>query len=442
MQKTETLPHIVANNYLRKLLHSPYSAAWRGLYWDQWPFHITLTNDQPSPALCCPAHMHGIVWGASQSTAVRVFSRESQHLLEPVSVYDPVRNETHLHVPRFSEHGFTPELNALYDRGESAVSGFLHTELQSEEFLFVPSGQAFSAALLFGSGEESTPVASRLSHLCFVDASNLREFRKALQHIALVGEAERQLLRDLTTIDTSMQKQPLELLSVDYAAAPAGPGTESSAVGGAEAVMTAPKKKSDRRKKSAGVGTDFRDWQQTNQWNLLIRSLTVPVPFDLEVLNVERTRAELSWASDFVPHDSDKSFFGFTIHHCAVARERECLNTTVTGPELVALQPGRFHVTVSHLVPGWSYVFSVALVYDKAQSAVSSPSSPVTTVALSRPTAPLAEAQSGELQAANLVAQLGCRVDFAPPSGRLIFRAMSVVLIAFATDDGGSPILG
>jgi hypothetical protein len=274
--------------------------------------------------------MHMLVWGASKPLRARVFQQSSAYAFSPNigSTLDSDSEESlPLHVTSFSGSGF-PKISAFQAeikgmKENSTISmkipRFAEVELgEATDYLFIPSDHLVSfypsgisekkidslRSHLLGSKEEQT---THLFKTCFVDASNLNRFKDALDLSSKVSSFDQQILDTLQTGSVDIK---MERVATDTLLSRLLDGKRSTESSSNAAATTS---SSGRRERSS-----FRDWQESNKWNLLISSLTLPRPLVPRMVITGRTNVTLEWGSPFIPGAADTTRFGFNITICSI----------------------------------------------------------------------------------------------------------------------------
>ena len=68
---------------------------------------------------------------------------------------------------------------------------------------------------------------------------------------------------------------------------------------------------------NSSITKSLKDWQQSNKWDHLITSLTLPRPLCPEIMHLGRRNARIQISSKFLPKLSDTTNFGFNISICS-----------------------------------------------------------------------------------------------------------------------------
>lgn len=365
--KSFIIPKAAANNYLFRLppSTSPEDTDTETFnYRLLWPAILTIDSLDNPVVNTCPQNMHMLVWGASRPLRVRVYDQSAAHTFHPTLGNNKNNNnnnidnknnrnlkdsEAHLplHVTSYEGSGF-PKISAFLNiiNGIKNVKenikknpNFAEAELStSSEYLFIPNNHLVSIypaeisekkidslkARVLGSVEERT---GHLFVSCFVDASNLNKFKDALDLSSTVSPFDQLILDTFhsNSIDVKMDRTAGDSLlssllngeqnrkrTIDTNAnADTTPqqATESSTV----------KKNSNKRSRgtaSGGSSSSFRDWQESNKWNLLITSLTLPRAPVPHIVSIGRNNVTLDWSSPYIPEPADTTKFGFNITIC------------------------------------------------------------------------------------------------------------------------------
>jgi hypothetical protein len=381
------LPHIASNSYLRKIRLSNISTISDDVvmvdYAKHWPAVKIVDGVGNATMVQCPSHMHTVLWGASQTVVARLYISVSK------SPFDYFSSEmrTDQNIPLH----FQPLRNRHNGNADHSVQ-FSETTLMRNEFLFVPGDLVAGVHLL--SNTEDQPFG-QVMHMCFVDASNINDFREAIRVAGLVSAYERQLegLLDPLVLDVGMNRQPVELSVRQFFDVDSFIESENSEF----PIKPEIKQRSDRRRRGA-TGSDFKLWQEQNSWNLLVKSLTIPTPLKPILVAVGRNNASITWRSHFTPTAADQSFFGFRVFICESGdlKDASCRNLTLSSAKdmgskfgsFIGMESSWYSAVVEALSPNASYVFSVSLLHDKTESSRSEWSMAVRTASQTVPTAP------------------------------------------------------
>lgn len=402
MDSNIQVPKFASNSYLRFAKQAP-------AYVRQWPaIFSTGKGEVMTPMrMQCPADMHMLIWPLkSTNTVLQVAAPFRNGVDCPVNV-----TTTNLPIIELCESKQT----------STTVAGTV--DLADGEYIFLPNNR-FAEVSCRPSQQSCDAFV-----LCYVDASNLNQFRDALllrvkSTAPHLRQHHQQLYNVLTEpkFSTFQQRVPVDTtLRLYY-----GSSTENEkdaatgANNGEETVTTATGNRRDRRKRAG----DFKDWQALSKWNTFIISLTLLKPDSPVLISTVRDGASLQWHSPFVPASSDKTRFGFTVHACPVsggnslndlekiddpatlvadtvgANRKSCsvvpfwkedgnLEEIVdsellkrTGKESIL-----FRATVRGLAPDTLYQVQVRVLYDQSQSPLSAPSKAFRTAQRSAPTA-------------------------------------------------------
>lgn len=304
------------------------------------------------------------------------------------------------------------------------------------DYVFVP-GTHLAALQPLGGREEQeqegfeSPVLV-LRH-CLLDASNINAFRDAIALFGLAYAQDAELAQSVAShaLDVSMAQAPQELSLPDYRRA-AGATAPDSAKTAADSAPDAPTARRDRRRRAGGGASDFKQWQDSNHWNLLISALTLPTPQPPAVAKFGRDFAVLSWDCAFRPAAQDKTLFAFRVFVCPSDPERQdlgpsgCRNFTVEHALATSASGPAFSVSVRDLQPRVQYSFALALVHGKTQSTPSPQSLEITTLPVTVPSPPRPASGTGApLATAHCVHAPAAMLSFAPPEGRANVRSSS-----------------
>lgn len=478
-----SVPKFAFNNYLLSGKHIEATAT-ESSYFTQWPAVMPLSaTHRSSSAFQCPANMHLLAWpytlpGAQLSA--RLFHISSSAAYFESALFSPEQPQQQANLTatpfsgyynRYLRNGF-PSASA---EGAAQLPPFVESELFNNEYLFVPNDYLVSFqcknAQSVTDDVESTQCA--VMALCIVDASNLNLFRDALLLNGKVAELEASVHAALAaqSFDPQMHKNPSDMFLRDYWSPQVRDSVpvDSTSSGTASAEL-----KRDRRRRGSA---DFKDWQDSSKWKMLITSLTIPAPPAAEVLDVGRDWVSLSWNSPFVPPQSDKTSFGFRIVACkmqggqlrtevfalpfsSTAMDTDCESSKVmrgadtagglaeeldtallrrTGADTIL-----FKAVLRSLQPDTSYQLRLVVNYDQWESPPSPYSAPFRTVPQSVPSPPLPR-HAGTAGAPTSSSSEGDPSILATtrsvtgPHGK---RTVGQLEFTWPADDGGTPIIG
>lgn len=300
--KDFVMPSIVSNNYVRYLYSTHIEATSDDIdIVNQWP-SILYVDRTPTKIHSCPSRMHQIIWGGNTEVKVRIFHIASSAVFQPIfsnhiSTQNISEGHTSLQYPVYLKTGFENEIDAP----------FKEFTLKQAEFTFIPSTYLTSFTL---SETHSKSEPSFIYRMCYVDATNLNEFKESIGIYARVSERFNFMLKSLLSpsFDVSMQRHPQDISLKDYF---------SNATTDTETIDNSKKAKSKKKRTKKGkANVDFKDWQEFNKWNQLISSLTIPKPSTPAIFHTGRTNVTLEWTSGFLPQSNDKSTFGFDVFYC------------------------------------------------------------------------------------------------------------------------------
>lgn len=366
----------------------------------------------------CPAGMHAVLWGASSPLRVLIYSpRASAALRALPSDEERAADQVPPHIALFSRPTVVQQLDSV----ETVLS-------TAADYVFVPGNHlaALQPQVSSGEQEKDDEFAVRILRHCLLDASNLNAFRDAMAlfGLAYAQDAELAQLVAPHALDVSMAQTPQELSLLDYrrsagtVAAPASPKTTT------DSVLDAPFARRDRRRRAGGGASDFKQWQDSNHWNLLINALTLPTPQPPAVTKFGRDFVMLSWDCTFRPAAQDKTLFAFRVFVCAAGLERQdlgssgCRNFTVDHADATSASSPGFSVTVRDLQPSVRYSFALALVHGRTQSTPSPQSRVITTLPVTVPSSPRPLSGTGApLAAVNCATVPTVVLTFALPEG-------------------------
>lgn len=458
------VPQLAGNNYLRKAvshcrtqlqadpeLEVEYDISEEGgseqcslkEYFDKWPYFQSLEENRPSRALACPANMHLLAWSYAADPlaggiTARLFDLKSSARYFGTDVFNEsfsFRVDAPIHFDSFLRHGFGDRVvddnSSPNDDTDSrgALPAYSEVVLGHGEYLFVPNSYVSSFMCETSTGPLLNSRCPLLT-LCFVDASNLNLFRSSLLMHGKVFSGEAKLFESLTSPGflSPIMRSPVELSVTDYRGSfsltSAEPPSRSDTV---DDLSAADKKSSpaggrDRRKKTGSKTSDFRDWQDLSKWNLLVASLTLPMPSMPRIVSIGRDNATINWHSSYTAASADKVDFGFNLLYCRNAPDAfhiesillsyhkptagvdtncnissfsRSLGNLRESIDIEALKASgieflSFEVNLKHLMPSTTYQVRVSVFYGQAESPSSDFSLPFRTQSSDVPTVPLA----------------------------------------------------
>ena len=333
------IPKVAANNYLFR--YSPYEVEISEKTEDVtslWPSIISIDSLDSPTVQMCDHDMHMAVWGASKSLRARVFSRSAAHHFKPSmghSRTSDTNSSSLLHLISFNGSGF-PKISMLQSAMNLSQQSKEVTKMKAkfaevilsekDSFLFIPNNHLVSFYPTGISEKNSDDIKLQMSlcaeerktylfKTCFVDASNLNKFKDALDVSSKVSQPDRTLLDQLVSgvISTSMNRSAADTLLATL-------NKEKIAI--LEDVTTA-QLQPNKRTRSQSSSSGYRDWQEENNWNRLITSLTLPKPYAPKVMLTGRTNVTLTWESPFIPTLSDTTKFGFNLTVCQLDIEMD-----------------------------------------------------------------------------------------------------------------------
>jgi len=409
-------------------------------YFDKWPYFQSLEENRPSRAVACPANMHLLAWSYAAdplagAISARLFDLKSSARYFGTDVFNEsysLRVDAPIHFDTFLRHGFgdlVVDANSSPDDdtdSRGALPAYSEVVLGHGEYLFVPNSYVSSFMCTNSTVNSRCPLLT----LCLVDASNLNLFRSSLLMHGKVFREESKLFESLTSpgFMSSIMRSPVELSVTDYRGGFSLTTTETpSRSDFSEDLSAADKKLSpaggrDRRKKTGSKTSDFREWQDLSKWNLLVASLTLPMPTMPRIVSTGRGNATISWHSSYTAASADKVDFGFNLLYCRNAPDAFHIEsmllpyhkpTAETGAncnvssfsrslgnlresiDIEALKASgiellSFEVDLKHLVPSTTYQVRVSVFYGQAESASSDFSHPFRTQSTDVPSVPLA----------------------------------------------------
>ncbi len=348
-------PNIVSNNYLVKLngtsriIDSPIDVSY------QWPTIINIDGNIPSKIFQCPNKMHQVIWGNNDiSVTVRLMQQNQYN-----AIVQPISKEGHpLHYPlydndAFSSHGKLPK--------------YIDAQLLKGEYIFIPN--TFVSSIKVESD-------NTLLRLCFVDASNYGKFIESITIPAKIFPDYHNFLHSIfvSLTDKSMSKYPSENKVGEYYNA----SSKSD-----EDISTQKKPIPNKRKSN----NKLRDWQDTNKWNTMITSLTIPQPNLPSISVLGRDHITLEWLGNYLPLPSDRTKYGYNITLCNSSAisigfnhlsNRECISTIFVGNTGVmretkhinadGFEYHHYRVNLDHLSPDTQYFYVMTMFYDTFNS--------------------------------------------------------------------------
>jgi len=446
--------------------------------------------------------MHQLAWSYAEEPSAgfitaRLFDFASSAQYFGTDVFNEsfsLRVDAPIHFDTFLRHGFGDLVvdDPLYDiDNRGALPAYSEVVLGHGEYLFVPNSYVSSFMCTTSTDPHINSSSCPLLTLCLVDASNLNSFRTSLSMHGKVFRRESKLFESLTSAGfvSTIMRSPVDLSLKDYRGAFSLTAAEPPSKGDAIDDPTATDKKlspiggRDRRKKTGSKTSDFREWQDLSKWNLLVASLTLPMPSMPIIVSIGRDNVTISWHSSFTAATVDKVNFGFKLLYCkntpdtfqieemtlpyhkptaaldvncnissysrSLHNLRESIDIEalkISGLELLS-----FQVDLKDLQPSTTYQVRASVFYGQAESPSSDFSQPFKTQSTNVPSVPLPYPFS-EYQDAYLKASVdkGRRpvgiVQFTWPAGkcinRLAFPASRYKGKLFSVDDGGLPLLG
>jgi hypothetical protein len=272
--------------------------------------------------------MHLVVWGNSSPITVRLFlqsSSNNSNYFKPVLYNDNLsnvgQNFSSIHFTSFELNGF-PTIESDQD----SVLKHLYSEVVLKEnvYLFVPNN--FLVSFL-------SSVPNTIFKSCFVDASNFKPFNNDVYFYSTFSQYDEQILNSINDLNfnKSMNRHPYDMTVEEYFGFKSNNSaqTQSKEVSkqnlnsNTQSDTISSSSRRRRRKDAANndklvTGVDFRDWLEENKWKQLINSITIsrpPTPV-VDIDSIGRNNVTVSFFSPFLPHSSDKTFFGFKLALC------------------------------------------------------------------------------------------------------------------------------
>ena len=445
------LPAVVYNNYFVRLtnqLSEDNSNSNKIDLLNRWPSTVLLQSDTPTNVMTCPNNLHQVIWGVgNRKVTIRLFHKAFSFAFMP-----RLNRRGNLGDPLFMRHGFDESVDDVMDGGEAdsierlvgkvqaniekpgLPKKFTEVTLQGNEYIFIPNSFLASIKLERSDGVK----AGHVFRSCFLDASNMIEFRDALRHSSKVSSNDNIIYKAVSSADfyVSMERNPLEVDMKVYQMFPKPVITDVSTSESSKDSQPPPKKRERVRKNSV----NFRDWQIINKWNFMITGLTIPQPFVASVVDIKRKSVKLSWKSPYLPNMNDKTKFGFNITICVegydiVDENKNCIvhNFERDTPNLIETKYDSnidvpeysvFSAMISGLTHDTNYRFRTIIYYNLATSTPSEWSSLIRTASLSEP-GPIKSDSSREFDIVGFNTYDGILLKFTGPE-----------------DDGGVPIIG
>ena len=434
-----TVPKISFNDYLLRVNRASTETV---PLLSHWPAAFYISRDAIK-FYQCPANMHMVIWSNKinlENVTARVFHQSAASDLGIVQQTDS------LHYPHFGSQRKKSWEKTL------SFAQFSETILRSHEFLFIPAKFIVSFALLDELGQEN----AELYRSCFVDASNLNDFKEFLELAGLVSEFESSLLallqsrnfsinmrRDATDLNLdSLVKQATANSTASFAGdQPIDDPTMPESVRGKK-----DRNRANRRSSGTSTGGVFKEWQDTMRWNKMITSLTIPKPVVPKVVAVGRTNFTIDWVETFLPENRDKTRFGFNFSICSISGQHSEVSwemcqsialertpemstllkeSDIDGEQNLPPRKRAFSATLGGLLPLQSFRFRISIFFDAFNSLPSAWSQVFTTAPLTVPASiPYSEHERG----VNL-------------SNSPLCTTLHVIANR-PHDDGGSPLLG
>lgn len=278
-------PNIVSNNYLVKLNSTSRIADTPNDLTYQLPSVLKIDQTSPSKVFQCPNKMHQVIWGNNDiSVTVRLMQQNQYN-----AIMQPISKINHpLHYPIYENSAFSSDMK---------LPKYIDAPLLKGEYIFIPN--------TFVSSIKSESDTSLL-RLCFVDASNYGKFIESITIPSKIFPAYHDYLHSIlvTLTDKSMSKYPLEKSITEYYNASSNHNED----------VDGPSKPAPGRRKS---NNKLRDWQDTNKWNTMITSLTIPQPNLPSISYLGRNHVIMEWFGKYLPLQSDRTKYGYNITMCS-----------------------------------------------------------------------------------------------------------------------------
>lgn len=433
------LPAVIYNNYfirLKKQLSEGNSESSKIELLSRWPSIVSLQSDTPTNVMSCPSNLHQVLWGVgNRRVTIRLFHKAYAF------AFMPRLNLGDLGDPLFVRNGFdesedmdggADSIERIVGKGQfniqkqSLPKKYTEVVLQGNEYIFIPNVFLASIKLEGSDGVK----AGHLFRSCFLDASNMNEFRDALRYSSKISSNDNIIYKAVTSADfyVSMERNPFEVDMQVYQMFPKPAISEMSP------------DTSNSKKRARRNSVNFRDWQTENKWNFMITGLTIPQPYVASVVEIKRKAIKLSWKSPYVPNANDKTKFGFNITICEgydnFDENKGCNvhNFERDTPNLIEAKHEStvdvleyysvFTATITGLTHDTTYRFRTIIYYNLATSTPSEWSALIKTASLSEP-GPLISISSRKFDIIGSNANGGVVLKFTGPD-----------------DDGGLPILG
>ena len=265
-----SVPAIVYNNYFVRLKQQLSEGNDINIneieLLNRWPSIVLLQSNTPTNVMSCPNNLHQVIWGVgNRKVAIRLFNKAYAY------AFMPRLNREDLGKPLFMRNGFDEFVDEVMDgdadsierivgKGQSSIQKLTlpkkYTEviIQGNEYIFIPNSFLASMKLEISKGIK----AGHVIRSCFLDASNMFEFRDALRYSSKISSNDDILYKAVTSAEfyVSMERTPVEVDMETYLMFP-------KPVSSAEISANASNLKNRVRKNSV----NFRDWQIVNKWN-------------------------------------------------------------------------------------------------------------------------------------------------------------------------------
>lgn len=315
-----------------------------------WP-SIRVQDTVPSAILSCPSNLHHILFAPSDSIKVRLFLKSNLAYFDPI-----VREDQPQHFIYYQRNGFT-EVPTQID--------YIDYTLKKDEYIFIPYDHAYSLL------PETTNTGVLVS--CFLDASNLSGFKKALNWQSFVSNNDefQNRIFSLASFDFKMAKFPSALQWKDYL-------NTLQDKNFTKTDLTTPGTSTKRRKRNS-VKNDFKEWQELTRWNQLISKLVIPSCRILKATDIGRNAITLIWQSEFVPRPGDTSYFAFRLVICPNTfyfdprnnSNSSCFSRIADSSTIINNdgerddgQVSQFSVLVDNLQSNKTYFIKIEILYD------------------------------------------------------------------------------
>lgn len=314
------VPKIATNNYLYRIQLSDLESEHNSFISlaSHWPSTFHLQKGDVTNVHQCPANMHMALWSTNfiANIEIRMFHQTS------ADHFGIDLEASSLHHPTFKNHGFMID---------EALPKFAQAFLGPNEFLFVPSSAVVS--LFYRASLVESPQQVPLFRSCFVDASNLNSFRKYLDLSGKVSKYDAAVAKlfQSSEFPTAMKRDAIDSDHFVLQQHASSANFMENLSSGNEmfendnSALESPTIKTGKsrvnRRNRGSKGGVFKEWQETNKWNKMITSLTIPQPDLPGHIIIGRNNFTAEWVSPFVPAANDKTKFGFNFTVCSTSQD-------------------------------------------------------------------------------------------------------------------------